>query len=115
MYHPSTSRLAAWRNAVVADRQGVRAAIDDPAFVAVFGKVNAESELKRVPAGFDPSDPDTGLLKLKDVVFGRPLSDAEVASPDLPALLADSLAASLPVMGYLAALPGLDEPPSWIR
>ncbi len=115
MYHPSTSRLAAWRNAVVSDRQGVHAAIDDPAFVAVFGKVNAESELKRAPAGFNPSDPDIGLLKLKDVVFRRPLSDADVASPGLPALLADSLAASLPVMGYLAALPGLDEPPSWIR
>ena len=115
MYHPSTSRLAAWRNAVVTDRAGVHAAIDDPAFVAVFGKVNAESELKRAPTGFDPADPDINLLKLKDVVFGRPLSDTDVASPDLPALLADSLAASVPVMRYLAALPGLDEPPAWIR
>jgi len=115
MYHPSTSRLAAWRNAVINDRAGVHAAIDDPAFVAVFGKVNAESELKRAPTGFDPADPDIELLKLKDVIFGRPLSDTDVFSPDLPALLADSLAASMPVMGYLAALPGLDEPPAWIR
>jgi uncharacterized protein (DUF2461 family) len=99
----------------VTDRAGVHAAIEDPGFVAVFGTVNAESALKRAPAGFDPADPDIELLKLKDVVFGRPLSDSDVASPDLPALLADSLAASMPVMRYLAALPGLDEAPGWLR
>jgi len=115
MYHPSPARLAAWRNAVVNDREGVHAAIGDPAFVAVFGTVNAESSLKRAPSGFDPADPDIELLKLKDVVFGRPLSDAEVGSPDLPSRLADALAASMPVMRYLAALPGLDETPRWLR
>jgi uncharacterized protein (TIGR02453 family) len=115
MYHPSNARLAAWRNAVVTDRAGVHAAIEDPVFVATFGAVSGESALKRAPAGFDPADPDIELLKLKDVIFGRPLSDSDVASPALPALLADSLAASLPVMRYLAALPGLDEAPAWLR
>jgi uncharacterized protein (TIGR02453 family) len=115
MYHPSNARLAAWRNAVVADRTAVHAAIDEPGFKATFGTVSGESALKRAPAGFDPADPDIELLKLKDVIFGRPLSDSDVASPDLPALLADSLAASMPVMRYLAALPGLDEAPAWLR
>jgi uncharacterized protein (TIGR02453 family) len=116
MYHPSPARLAAWRNAVVRDRAGVHAAIDDPAFVKAYGAVDAEATLKRAPAGFDPEDPDIELLKLKDVVFGHPLRDAEVLESDLPKRIAADLAASLPVMRYLAALPGLDEgSPGWLR
>jgi len=116
MYRPSPARLAAWRNAVVNDRPGVHAALKDPAFVKAYGEVNAESALKRAPAGFDPADPDIELLKLKDVVFGHPLRDAEVLERDLPQRIAADLAASLPVMRYLAALPGLEDgPPGWLR
>jgi uncharacterized protein (TIGR02453 family) len=116
LYHPSAPRLAAWRNAVVNDREGAHAALDDPTFIAAYGTVDADATLKRAPAGFDPADPDVELLKLKDVVFGHPLSDAEVFTTDLPKRIASDLAASLPVMRYLAALPGLEEgSPSWLR
>ena len=115
MYHPSPARLAAWRTAVVTGRDRVHAVLEDPRFVVTYGTVSAESALKRAPAGFDPADPDIDLLKLKDVVFGRDLSDEDVASPALPALLADTLAASIPVMRFLAVLPGLDEAPAWLR
>lgn len=116
MYHPSPARLAAWRAAVVEDRAGVHAAVGDPGFVAAYGRVDAESVLKRAPAGFDPADPDLELLKLKDVIFGHALGDDEVLAPDLPRRIASELAASLPVMTYLAALPGLEEgSPAWLR
>jgi uncharacterized protein (TIGR02453 family) len=116
MYHPSTARLAAWRTAVVEDRAGVHAAISDRAFVKAFGKVNAETSLKKAPTGFDPADPDIELLKLKDVIFGHPVTDDEVLEKDLPKRIAADLAASLPVMRYLAALPGLEEgSPAWLR
>ena len=116
MYHPSPARLAGWRDAVVHDRNGVRAAVHDQEFVAVYGTVDAETALKRVPAGFDSADPDADLLKLKDVVFGHALGDDEVLDPDLPQRIATDLAASLPVMRYLAALPGLEEgSAAWLR
>ena len=116
MYHPSTARLAAWRHAVVNDREGDHAALDAPAFVAAYGSVDAEASLKKAPSGFDPADPDIELLKLKDVVFGHPLSDNDVLARDLPIRIAADLAASLPVMRYLAALPGLEEgSPGWLR
>ena len=116
MYHPSPARLAAWRHAVVSDRDGVHAAIDDPAFVAAYGALEADAKLKRAPTGFDPVDPDIELLRLKDVVFGHPLSDTDVLARDLPERVAADLAASLPVMRYLAALPGLEEgSPAWLR
>jgi uncharacterized protein (TIGR02453 family) len=115
MYHPSPARLTAWRRAVVTDREGVHAVLEDRAFVKAYGHVSAESTLKRAPAGFDPEDPDIELLKLKDVVFGHPLSDAEVLEPDLPRRIASELEASLPVMRYLAGLPGLEDAPGWLR
>jgi len=46
------------------------------------------------------------LLKLKDVTFGRRLSDEEALSPNLPDIVADDLAASVPVMRLLASLSG---------
>jgi len=116
MYHPSTARLAAWRTAVVNDRDRVHAAITDKAFVKAYGTVSAESALKKAPTGFDPADPDIELLKLKDVTFGHQLADAEILAPDLPKRIASDLAASLPVMQYLATLPGLEDgSPAWLR
>ena len=44
------------------------------------------------------------LFRYKDVVFGRPLSDAEVCSPDLPDILADAYAAGLPVFRFLSTI-----------
>jgi uncharacterized protein (TIGR02453 family) len=116
MYHPSPARLAAWRQRVVSDRAGVHAAIEEKGFAKAYGKVYAETSLKKAPSGFDPADPDVELLKLKDVVFGHPLADSEVFAKDLPERIASELAASLPVMRYLAALPGLEEgSPAWLR
>ena len=70
-----------------------------------FGSIGGE-RLKRVPAGFPPDHPQAELLKLKDVVFGRRLSDAEAFSPDLPDLVADAFRVAVPVFRFLATLPG---------
>ena len=105
MWHPEPARLAAFRAAVASDPAAVHAALDEPRFVARFGTVNGD-RLKRVPTGFPPDHPEAELLKLKDVVFGRRLSDDEALSADLPDLLADSFADAVPVYRFLATLPG---------
>ncbi|MFI5255411.1 MAG: DUF2461 domain-containing protein, partial [Candidatus Limnocylindrales bacterium] len=51
MWHPEPERLTAWRRAVVSDPKAVHRALDDPAFVKLFGTVNGDA-LKRVPAGY---------------------------------------------------------------
>jgi uncharacterized protein (TIGR02453 family) len=114
MWHPAPARLAAWRAAVVADRARVHAVLDNAEFRGTFGAIEGES-LKRAPAGFAPDDPDIQLLKLKDVTFGRSLSDAEAASSDLPATVATTLSLAAPLLELLAALPGNDEPAGWLR
>jgi uncharacterized protein (TIGR02453 family) len=105
MWHPEPAYLAAWRRALDNEPERVHAAIDDPDFVAQYGRLShEESALKRVPAGFAADHSEADLLRLKDVVFGRRLSDVDAFSPGLPDLLADALGAALPVFRLLARL-----------
>ncbi len=105
MWHPEPARLTAWRALVARDPEPVHAVVDDPRFVAEAGPVTGD-RLSRVPAGFPKDHPDVELLRLKDVTFGRPLSDADVQSPALPEILVGIYAAAAPVMRLLASLPG---------
>jgi uncharacterized protein (TIGR02453 family) len=114
MWHPAPARLAAWRRAVVEDRARVHSALEDPGFRASFGAVNGD-RLTRAPSGFPSDDPDLELLKLKDVTFGRQLSEDEVLARDLPANLAGTLAHAVPVLGLLAGLPGHEAAAGWLR
>jgi uncharacterized protein (TIGR02453 family) len=103
-WHPEPAWLAAWRATVATDPVRVHAAIDDPSFLAALGPVGGD-RLKRVPTGYPADHPDAALLTLKDVTFGRHLSDAEAMSPQLPETIADAFAIATPVMRLLAELP----------
>jgi len=104
MWRPDRPRIDAFRRAIVDEPDRVRAALEEPGFVAWFGEVRTEDELKRVPPGYPADHPMADRLRWKDVIFGRRLSDAEVCSPELPDRLADGFAAALPVFGFLATL-----------
>ena len=102
-WQPETPLLVAWREAVVNRGREVHKAIEDPGFVRTFGGLHGE-EFKRVPPGAPADHPDAELLKLKQLLFGRSLSDVDVLSAGLPDLLADSFAVALPVMRLLGSL-----------
>ncbi len=104
MWHPEKPRLDAWRRAVVERADEVAAAVDDPKFVGVFGRVTGEGSLKRMPTGFPPDHPRADLLRLRDVTFGRRLSDAEVLSAELPDTLVEAFEAAMPVFRLLDSL-----------
>jgi uncharacterized protein (TIGR02453 family) len=101
MWHPDPGRLAAWRAFV--DRGVGLEVLDDPAFVETFGELHGDS-LTRVPQGYPKDHPRADLLKLKDMTFGRRLSDDDVLSPDLPDVLADDFAKAVPVFRMLGSL-----------
>ena len=103
MWRPEPPILARWRQFVATDPSTVRAAVEDPGFTAVYGSVYGD-RLTRVPAGYPKDSPEADLLTLKDIIFRRRLSDADVLSPALPDLLADSYAAALPVLAVLARI-----------
>jgi uncharacterized protein (TIGR02453 family) len=105
MWMPERPRLDAFRRAVLDEPERVRAALEDPAFVAWFdGGVRSHDTLKRIPPGLPADHPMADLFRWKDVVFGRRLSDDEVCSPGLPDRLAAGYAAALPVFRFLASL-----------
>ncbi len=104
LWHPEPARLAAFRRLVDTDPGRVHAIIDAPGFAETFDGLMGD-RLKRLPQGFPADHPDAELLKLKDIGFGRPLSDADVASADLVDLVADTLQTGLPLLRLLATLP----------
>ncbi len=104
MWMPEKGRLDAFRRAIVEEPDRVRAALEEPGFLAAFGPVSAHEHLKRVPPGLPADHPMADLFRYKDVVFGRRLSDDEVISPSLPDTLADAFAAGMPVFRFLATI-----------
>ena len=104
MYMAEKPRLDAFRRAIVEEPDRIRAALEEPGFVAAFGSVTSHNELKRIPPGLPADHPMAELFRYKDVVFGRNLSDAEALSPDLPDILADAYEAGMPVFRILATI-----------
>ncbi len=104
MWMPDKPRLEAFRRAMLEEPERVRSSLEDPGFIAWFGRVRSHEELKRVPRGYPADHPMADRFRWKDVVFGRRLSDDEVGSPALPDLLAEGYAAAVPVFRFLASL-----------
>ncbi len=104
MWRAAKPALDAFRQRLLDDEPQVRAAIEDPAFLAEFGPVESHDSLKRVPPGYPPDQPLADLFRFKDVVFGRRLSDDEVYSLELPDILATSYQRATPVFRLLSSL-----------
>src|SRR6187401_2392551 len=85
MWHPEPARLAAFRKAVDKDTAATLEVLNEPGFVARFKHISNDGEsLKRIPQGYAPDHPQADLLKMKNVTFGRELSEKEALSKDLP-------------------------------
>jgi uncharacterized protein (TIGR02453 family) len=103
IWHPEKPWLDAFRRRVADDPTPIRHLAEEPGFQAMFHSLGGDA-LQRVPAGFPPDHPAADLLKLKDVTFGRRLSDREAESPELPDLIAETFEVAMPVMRYLASV-----------
>jgi uncharacterized protein (TIGR02453 family) len=105
MWMPEKRRLDALRAAIRDEPERVTAAVDDPGFRQWFADgAHTHESLKRVPPGFPADHPLADMLRWKDVIFGRRLSDREVLSRGLPDLIADGYSAALPVFRFLDTL-----------
>jgi hypothetical protein len=83
----------------------LRRLIDAQPFRETFGSLSRDGHvLQRVPSGYPVDHPEAEALKLKDIVFGRRLSDREAESADLPDIIAETFAAGTPVLRYLASI-----------
>ncbi len=105
IWHPEKSWIDTFRRRVADEPTTILGLVVDPAFRSMFGSLTTDGHsLLRAPAGYPPDHPAADLLRLKDVVFGRRLADSDATSPTLPDVIAESFAAAVPVMRYLAAI-----------
>jgi uncharacterized protein (TIGR02453 family) len=104
-WHPEKPWLDAFRRRVADEPSELRRLLDAKPFRDTFGGLSRDGHaLQRIPSGFPPDHPEAEILKLKDIVFGRRLSDAEAQSADLPATIATIFEAGVPVGRYLASI-----------
>ena len=71
-----------------------------------FGVVDGEAVLKRVPRGYPADHPAEHWLRFRSFTATRDLTQAEVTSPRLPAILARDFAALVPLVRWLNAAIG---------
>jgi uncharacterized protein (TIGR02453 family) len=104
-WHPEKPWLDAFRRWVASEPAEIRSFLDAKPFAATFGALSRDGHsLQRVPAGHAADHPEAEILKLKDIVFGRRLSDTEAESPDLPDLIAETFEAGVPLLRRLATI-----------
>ena len=72
-----------------------------------FGGVSDEGALKRMPRGYSEDHPAAKWLKYQSFTTGRSLTDAQVTSAKLPALLEREYEAMLPLVRWVNGAFGL--------
>jgi uncharacterized protein (TIGR02453 family) len=81
--------------------------VKHPTLVRRFGGLDDEYTLKRMPRGFDETHPAARWLRFQSFVAGRSLSDREVTSPRLAALLEADFTRLLSLVRWLNRALGL--------
>jgi uncharacterized protein (TIGR02453 family) len=78
MHQPDSKNLQKVRKALSVRVEEFRSIVEEDSFIAQFTSLNRENVLKRVPPGFDPSDPAAEYLKLKSFTVRKAFTDDEV-------------------------------------
>ena len=107
IWMPPREALGKIRDAMAAKPAAFTRVVSAPATVHRFGALDEDAVLTRVPRGYDPDHPAAKWLRYQSFTLGRALSDAQVTSARLPALVAEDFAAMLPLVRWLNASLGL--------
>ena len=107
IWMPPREALGKIRDAMAAKPAAFTRVVSAPATVRRFGALDEDAVLTRVPRGYDPDHPAAKWLRYQSFTLGRALSDAQVTSARLPALVAEDFAAMLPLVRWLNASLGL--------
>ncbi len=100
-YCPPAHRLRLLREHVVQDAAGFSKVLKDKTLNAVFGGLQQNDKLMRLPKGFDADAPHQEALKLKSFIVRRELSVRKLKPETLPELLLEDFRAVLPLVKWL--------------
>lgn len=100
VYQPPSEVLAKVRQEIDYNASELRKLASAPDFKETFGEIQGDA-LKRAPKGYDPDHPNIALLKLKDYIVLRKLSDKEVADEQFPDQALAIFKTMIPFVHYL--------------
>jgi uncharacterized protein (TIGR02453 family) len=106
IWMPPRPLLDKLRDAIAEDARGFERVVTDRGFVRRFGGLDDEHTLKRMPRGFADTHPAARWLKYQSFVAGRSLTDRQIVSPRLGALLEENFTRLLPLVRWLNAALG---------
>jgi uncharacterized protein (TIGR02453 family) len=104
---PPREALKKFRAAIASDPRAFERVVLAPTLKRRLGGLSEESALKRMPRGYCDDHPAARWLKFQSFTVGRSLTDAQVTSGRLTAILEADYAAMLPLVRWLNAVLGL--------
>jgi len=104
LWRPAPDLAKKVRDVIAGDVAGWRRIVQAPKFRSTFRLMG--DSLKRVPAGYDPDSPVAEDLKRKDFIFGSDLTDRQVTSKELLALVVERCKTAMPFMRLLLGVSG---------
>lgn len=102
-WEPEPHDLKRIREEFAADHLTIQPILADPTFKKYFTTITGD-KLTRPPKGFDASLPGIELIKHKNYLLTRSLSDKEVQSPQLADEVVATFAAMLPFFDYMSSV-----------
>ena len=107
IWMPPRPVLTRLRDAIAEKPGEFRRIARAPGIVRRFGGMSQEEMLKRMPRGYADDHPAAQWLRYQSFTLGRGLTDQQVTSPRLPALLEQNFLAMLPLVRWLNGALGL--------
>ena len=107
MWMPPRPALTRLREVIAEKPDGLEKVVKNAGFKRRFGGLDEEEMLKRVPRGFAPDHPAAKWLRYQSFTSGRRLSDREVTSRKLGALLEKDFVRLLPLVRWINGALGL--------
>lgn len=102
-WRPEKEDLKRVRQEIDVDATEFKKAINTKSFKKVWGEFNGES-LKSAPRGFEREHPEIELLRLKNYVFIKKLSDAEITSSKFIEKVCTSFIAARPFLDVMSEI-----------
>ena len=100
LYQPPSDALAKVRQEIDYNASELQKIVLSPDFKATFGEIQGDA-LRRAPKGYAPDHPNIALLKLKDYIVLRKLTDDEVTDEQFPDWALAMFKTMVPFVHYL--------------
>ncbi|RED92830.1 DUF2461 domain-containing protein [Marinoscillum furvescens] len=102
-FGPNAQDLLHIRKQIQQEPEELRSIVSAPDFQQLFGGLQGE-QLKTAPKGFEVSDPAIDLLRYKQFIVRRPLTDGEVLSETFPQIVDETFKGMRPFFDYMSEI-----------